>query len=289
MKIRLVVFAIIATIALLPFTAVAQRTSNAAPKMGDPVAPGDIVETGINGLKYTGEITASYGALADIDLGQNNLGRYMKVEYMLIVQRAGIGKTTFGVGDIVKAIQLQNLAGTVYIQGKILRVNGGYCKIDSSGSGFTGWTRCAELVLIKKGPPQAVLSVVSGFPSKPGVENPIGDHVVTLLKESFEKGLMEVGVQSTSGKSPIEVWARACQNQTPDCQKGPLVLGALALGRVKADASGKATFPGKQAGIYYVFASARYDTGYLVWNVKVELKPGANSLTLDQGNAVPVN
>lgn len=47
--------------------------------MGDLAAPGDIVETGINGLKYTGEITASYGASADIDLGQNNLGRYMKV------------------------------------------------------------------------------------------------------------------------------------------------------------------------------------------------------------------
>lgn len=106
---------------------------------------------------------------------------------MLIVQRAGTGKTTFGVGDIVKAIQLQNIAGTVYIQGKILRVNGGYCKIDSSGSGFTGWTKCAELVLVQKGPPQAVLSVVSGFPTKPSVENPLGDRNFPLLKESLKK------------------------------------------------------------------------------------------------------
>lgn len=47
MKLRFQVFTIIATIALLPFTAVAQRTSHAAPKIGDP--PGDIVESGING------------------------------------------------------------------------------------------------------------------------------------------------------------------------------------------------------------------------------------------------
>src|SRR5689334_10839141 len=55
------------------------------------VSPGDIVETNINYQPVTGEVLRSYGNLADLNLGQNNVGRYLEVQYMKVVQKAGTG------------------------------------------------------------------------------------------------------------------------------------------------------------------------------------------------------
>jgi hypothetical protein len=57
----------------------------------------------------------------------------------------------------------------------------------------------------------------------------------------------------------------------------------------KADLNGKATLPGVPPGIYYVMLSARYKNHPIYWDLKVELKPGANSVVLDQHNAGPSN
>src|SRR5262245_29549529 len=67
------------------------------------VSPGDIVETNINYQPVTGEVLRSYGNLADLNLGQNNVGRYLEVQYMKVVQKAGTGgPSKFNPGDTVR-------------------------------------------------------------------------------------------------------------------------------------------------------------------------------------------
>jgi hypothetical protein len=49
---------------------------------------------------------------------------------------------------------------------------------------------------------------------------------------------------------------------------------------------GKATFEAVAAGTYYLMGMSSTPKGYVIWNLKVELKAGKNSVTLDQNNAV---
>src|ERR1041384_8512360 len=95
------------------------------------------------------------------------------------VRKAGNGGTSeFGPGDTVRRSN-----GSIVITGRILKTNGAYCEIDSSGSGFPGWSRCAELRLVAKAPesgsppatagPSAVLALASGFPEQAGKANPV--------------------------------------------------------------------------------------------------------------------
>src|ERR1044071_6120166 len=86
------------------------------------VSAGDIVETNINYQPVTGEVLRSYGNLADLNLGQNNVGRYLEVQYMKVVQKAGSGGgSKFNPGDTVERSN-----GVVVITGRIMKTNGAY-------------------------------------------------------------------------------------------------------------------------------------------------------------------
>lgn len=56
----------------------------------------------------------------------------------------------------------------------------------------------------------------------------------------------------------------------------------------RADAAGKTTFPGVPAGTYYLMVSVRVNNQPLMWDLKVDLKPSANSITLGPQNSAPV-
>jgi hypothetical protein len=89
--------------------------------------------------------------------------------------------------------------------------------------------------------------------------------------------------------SPFKYTGTACASRTPDCQKIMDAIKADAASAVRADANGNATFPGVPAGTYYLMISTRYNNQPLAWGQAVELKPGANSIKLDQSSAVPIN
>jgi hypothetical protein len=67
------------------------------------------------------------------------------------------------------------------------------------------------------------------------------------------------------------------------------VLKANAVSAVRADANGSGTLAGVPPGTYYLMISTRYNNQALVWDHPVQLKPGANSLTLSAQNATPMN
>jgi len=255
------------------------------------VSPGDIVETNINYQPVTGEVLRSYGNVADLNLGQNNVGRYLEVQYMKVVQRAGSGGLSkFHPGDTVQRSQ-----GSIVITGRIMKTNGAYCEIDSSGSGFTGWSKCAELRLVSKAPesylnsaaagPTAVLALASGFPQEAGKPNPVGNHGFYLLKDPVDTALTKGGFQPPTGMSPINGMNLLCTKQTPDCQKAVAAIIANSATAVKSSPDGKAVFPAVLPGVYYVFGLGQHHGRPLLWNVRVQIKAGDNSVTLDDRNA----
>ncbi len=66
-------------------------------------------------------------------------------------------------------------------------------------------------------------------------------------------------------------------------------IKADAASAVRGDANGSGTLPGVGPGTYYLMISARYNNRILVWEKAVQLRPGANTLTLDESNATPLN
>jgi hypothetical protein len=136
----------------------------------------------------------------------------------------------------------------------------------------------------------AVLSIATGFTAQPGVANPLATgHGFVLLKDSFEKALTEAGLQAPAGMSPLKAWVAACNNRTPDCQQGLAAGATYRVADVKMDGNGKAQFSPLPPGTYYLFGSARYNNQLLLWNLRVDLRPGANSVSLDQRNAASLN
>jgi len=255
------------------------------------VSPGDIVETNINYQPVTGEVLRSYGNLADLNLGQNNVGRYLEVQYMKVVQKAGAGgPSKFNPGDTV-----QRSNGSIVITGRILKTNGAYCEIDSSGSGFTGWSRCADLHLVAKASesnlssaatgPTAVLAIASGFSVEAGKPNPVGNHGFYLLKDPVDNALTKGGFHPPPDMSPIHGMNLVCSKQTPDCQKAVAAIIADSATAVKSSPEGKAVFPAVLPGVYYVFGMGQHQGKPLLWNVRVHIKAGENSLTLDDRNS----
>jgi hypothetical protein len=135
----------------------------------------------------------------------------------------------------------------------------------------------------------ATLSIVSGFPAQAGAGNPLAGRPYVLLRNSYANALAKGGVAVPAGMSPFKYVSTVCTSRTPDCQKIMDAVKADAASAVRADANGVGTFPGVPPGSYYLMITTRYNNQSLVWGQAVQLKPGANSMTLDQSNAVPIN
>ena len=135
----------------------------------------------------------------------------------------------------------------------------------------------------------ATLSIVSGFPAQTGAPNPLAGRPYVLLRDSYANVLAKGGVSVPPGMSPYKYVGTACATRAPDCQKVMDAIKAAAASAVRADANGAGTFPGVAPGTYYFMISTRYNNQALVWGQAVQLKPGPNSITLDQSNASPIN
>lgn len=140
----------------------------------------------------------------------------------------------------------------------------------------------------------AVLSVVSGFRAQPGTVDPlVGKHLV-LFKEGFENfmrrtRMFEGPPGSPTKATPLAVWAYACQTQSPMCQQALYEMRPNAVSEVKMGSNGRASFPGVPAGSYYLYTVTAHNRQFLVWDLRVDLKPGANSITLDSRNVAPLD
>lgn len=130
----------------------------------------------------------------------------------------------------------------------------------------------------------AVLTVTSGLPNQGGV-NPLANATVALLNQSFESILRKS--HAFDGKpSVLKAWHTACVNRSPLCRKSLEQLEESVVANGQMDATGKTTLAGVPAGSYYLlsFALSIQSAAGLVWDMKIDLRPGPNSVTLSQAN-----
>jgi hypothetical protein len=122
----------------------------------------------------------------------------------------------------------------------------------------------------------ASLSVTSVLPPAGGVDFSVGAPV-TLMRGSFREALRKSGISLAN-------WTAACRTGEPLCPQGlqaaePLVVNAKTL-----DETRRASFEGVAPGRYYLFGLGVAASGPVVWDLKVDLRPGANTLELDEHN-----
>ena len=184
------------------------------------VAVGDIVETNVNGSQILAEVTRAAGAVADVNAGQNNNVPLLRVENMNVVQKAGTGgKSSCAVGD---AVQVRYVANTVF-SGKILKTNGAYCEMDSSGSGFTGWRKCSEMLRPAGGTCAPAAAAAQGRaggtapaagpqPPRPGLTSCAGK---IEGRYSTAAGLGGLTIEFRSGKATLK--GPLVDDETVDC------------------------------------------------------------------------
>lgn len=130
----------------------------------------------------------------------------------------------------------------------------------------------------------AVLSIHSGFPNAPNTPNALANTPLILLRDTLSNILLNTGIQVAAGVSPQMAIATACHERSADCQTMNQALLAYASAGARSDASGNGTLPGVPPGTYYLMISGHSNNQGLYWDLKVELKSGANAITLDEHN-----
>jgi hypothetical protein len=135
----------------------------------------------------------------------------------------------------------------------------------------------------------ATLTIASGLALQPGAPSPLAGRPYIILRDSCANTMAHAGVMVPAGTSPYKFAGMACGNKTPDCQKINEAIKAGAISAARADISGSATLPGVPPGTYYLMISTRIGNQSFVWDHPVQLRSGANSLTLDQRSASPIN
>lgn len=124
----------------------------------------------------------------------------------------------------------------------------------------------------------------------PGVANLLAGKTMMVLREDLESILAKAGISAASATGRISAWTSACQRSPsgPVCQQGISGLRGYLVARATFDQHGNAAFSNIPAlGTFYVVADTSY-SHHLVWNVRVDLKPGANSVILDEQNTTHI-
>ena len=125
----------------------------------------------------------------------------------------------------------------------------------------------------------------------PGVANLLAGKTMMVLKEDLEAILAKAGINASSVASRISTWSRACERspRDPVCQQGLGSLGTYVVAQATFNQTGTAAFNNiPTLGTFYVVADTSYSR-HLVWNVRVDLNPGANSVTLDEQNITRID
>jgi hypothetical protein len=123
------------------------------------------------------------------------------------------------------------------------------------------------------------------------VANLLAGKALTILKESLEDALASAGVNAQGGTNRISVWVHACERSTREavCQQGVSSVNNYIVAKTGFDQSGTAIFNNVPAsGSFYVVADTSF-AKHLIWNVRVDLRPGPNSVTLDNTNITPIS
>lgn len=132
----------------------------------------------------------------------------------------------------------------------------------------------------------AVLTVTSGLPNQ-AATNPLAGATVALLNESLES-ILRKSHAFDGQPSVLKAWHTACVNRSPLCRKSLEQLEESVVANGQMGATGGVTLEPVNPGSYYLaaFGLSVQTAQALIWDLRVDLKPGQNSITLDQRNVV---
>ncbi|MDB5452479.1 MAG: hypothetical protein JWO33_1057 [Caulobacteraceae bacterium] len=105
-----------------------------------------------------------------------------------------------------------------------------------------------------------------------------------IVSQNPETALAQAGFRAPPGRTTFDGWMNACHADSKACATGMRAMVASTVKNARTDATGRAQVTPLTPGRYYVVGTAATgDTGML-WHVPVDVKAGANALTLDQRN-----
>ncbi|MFN8007742.1 MAG: hypothetical protein U0V70_12075 [Terriglobia bacterium] len=125
----------------------------------------------------------------------------------------------------------------------------------------------------------------------PGVSSLLAGKALVVLKDNLENILGSVGINAPAGSSRISAWTHACEHSPRDalCQQGATSLAPYIVAKTGFDGNGVATFNNvPSSGTFFVLADTSY-AHHLIWNLRVDLHPGANAIVLDERNSSPID
>ncbi len=151
-----------------------------------------------------------------------------------------------------------------------------------------------------KGKANSVLSFETGLVFKSGDVKPVARATFHLLDDSLGNILRVAGLSAprnygggtgNTDEDLVNAYASSIKYSILDGYKefGPAAATAVRphiIQTVTTGFDGKATFEAVAAGTYHLMGMSETPKGYVIWNLKVELKAGKNTVTLDQNNAV---
>lgn len=168
---------------------------------------------------------------------------------------------------------------------KTIPSNGGTAATISASSGTAAGNGPSTLSSAAAPLGNAVLNISSNFPAQPGVPNPLAGRPLVILRDEYDAALKKSGVVIPPGMTGQKYMGSICTSRTPDCQKAISAIQANAASAARADGNGKGALPGVPPGAYYLMVSTMYNKQILSWGFKIDLKAGANNVTLDPSNA----
>jgi hypothetical protein len=125
----------------------------------------------------------------------------------------------------------------------------------------------------------------------PSVASLLAGKTLVVLKESLENVFANAGMNTQGRSSRVSSWAHACESSPNDpiCKSGVDQFRNYYVSATKLDANGSASFTNiPSTGTFYLVVDTSR-AHHLMWNVRVDLKPGRNSVQLDESNITPID
>lgn len=128
------------------------------------------------------------------------------------------------------------------------------------------------------------LTIISSFT---GGANPLAGAGVALMSERYDTLLRKVGAPIAADLTPGKALQAYAANCFPprSCPAYATAMHPYFVVKGNFDSGGRVVLTASvPAGTYYIFCSAKWSNGALVWDVPAELRVGENTITLTAGN-----
>ena len=144
--------------------------------------------------------------------------------------------------------------------------------------------------------PKSTLSIEAGIIYKSTGNQPVARTKFRLLDTDLADIISGIGlppdfeskqVLDDPRANLIYNWALAVEysNDKSVIVKIALTIGQHTVQDATTDFNGKAEFDDVKPGHYFIYAKTETRGGFAIWNLPIEIKPGKNSVALDQDNA----